>query len=598
MCGVVGYIGNKVVDKELIDLLKNLEYRGYDSAGVAYIKNNKINVVKSAGKIANLEKLIEGDVDAVCGIAHTRWATHGKPNDVNAHPHLSSNNKWVVVHNGIIENYIELKSELIKNNNIKFVSDTDTEVVSQLLQVNNAEDKILTLINSCKKLKGSYALACVNEDEDKTLYLAKNKSPLYVSTCNGEVFVASDPICFVGKSKEYYSMQDNEYCIVSDKSIVFYDNNYKEIDKYTIKLTDFEMNYGKKDYEYYMLKEIEEVPVVLKRIVNTYRDNDVFSKFSKDFIERFNNIVLIGCGTAYHAGLMGNKFIEKYARLKCSTYIASEFRYSNPIIDKNTLCIFISQSGETADTLACVELAKSKGALTIALTNVLYSTIAKNVDIVLPVCAGPEIAVASTKAYSAMITILYMLSRYLENVLYKSNIDYTTQIVNLSQNYPNVNKYNCEDLVDELSLVSQAFFIGRNLDYITAEEGSLKLKEITYINSSAYPSGELKHGFLALIENGTHLFVLATEKELLDKTLNGSNEACSRGAKIILVTQFDLPKEKLAGIYRHIKLPNFDEDIMPIVAISLFQILSYRVSVKKGLNPDQPRNLAKSVTVE
>lgn len=598
MCGVVGYIGHKIVDKELISLLKNLEYRGYDSAGVAYIKNDKISVVKSEGKIANLEKMINREEGCRCGIAHTRWATHGKPSDINAHPHLSSDNKWAIVHNGIIENYAELKTDLVKNYNVNFISETDSEVVSQLLQINDCEDKVLTLINTCKKLNGSYALVCINEDREDTIYLAKNKSPLYVARSENEVFVASDPICFVGKCEEYYSLSDFEYCSVNVENITFYDNNYNIIDKNTAKLTMLNIDFNKRDYLHYMLKEIEEVPLVLKRIVDAYRDNNTFNKFNKEFISKYNNIVFIGCGTAYHAGLMGAKFMEKYARLKSATHIASEFRYCNPIIDKNTLCIFISQSGETADTLACVELAKSLGATTIALTNVLYSTIAKCVDFVLPVCAGPEIAVASTKAYSAMITILYMLSRHLQNILTKKSLDYMSQILKLSQNYPNVNNYNLDDLVDELTTVSHAFFIGRNLDYITTEEGSLKLKEITYINSSAYPSGELKHGFLALIENGTHLFVLATEKELLNKTLNGSNEAYSRGAKIILVTQYDLPKEKLAGIYKVIKLPKFDEDIMPIVAVSVFQILSYKVSVAKGVNPDQPRNLAKSVTVE
>lgn len=598
MCGVVGYIGAKTVDRELVDILKNLEYRGYDSAGVAYIKKDKIEVVKSAGKIANLENLIHNEKESVCGIAHTRWATHGKPNDINAHPHISNNRSWAVVHNGIIENYIELKKDIVNNTKIKFASDTDTEVISHLLELYDCGDKITTLINATSKLDGSFALACLNSDNDGKLYLAKRKSPLYVSLNKSEVFVASDPICFVGKTTNYYSLKDDEYCEVSVNNIKFYDNKHDVVDKNTIEMTDFEKNHGKKNYDHYMLKEICEVPLVLDRIVRTYKDNKVLEKFNLDFMSRYNKIAIIGCGTAYHAGLMGERLIEKYARLECRTYIASEFRYSNPIIDKNTLCIFVSQSGETADTLACVEIAKECGATTIALTNVLYSSLAKMVDIIMPVCAGPEIAVASTKAYSAQITIFYMLSKHLQNIYFnKSNNPYVS-IENLAKNFPDVLEYHLESLVEELKEVRDAFFIGRDLDYINVTEGSLKLKEITYINSSAYPSGELKHGFLALVENGTHLFVLATEKDLLDKTLNGANEAYSRGAKIILVTQLDLPEEKLSSVYKLIKLKNFDDELMPIVSISVFQILSYLVSIKKGLNPDQPRNLAKSVTVE
>lgn len=598
MCGVVGYIGKKTVDKELVNVLKSLEYRGYDSAGVAYIKDGEISVIKSAGKISNLENILLEDKNCVCGIAHTRWATHGKPTDTNAHPHLSNNKSWAIVHNGIIENYSELKKDIMKNTSIKFASETDTEVVSQLLEIYDCEDKITTLINVCKMLEGSYALACLNKDNDGVLYLAKNKSPLYVAVNNFEVYVASDPICFAGKCDEYYSLEDNEFAKLSVNNVQFYNNKHISIDKKSIKLTNHEMNLGKKNYPHYMLKEIYEVPTVLNRIVGVYRDNCVLDKFTLDFVKSFRKIVIIGCGTAYHAGLMGERFLEKFAGLECRTFVASEFRYANHIIDKNTLCIFVSQSGETADTLACAEIAKASGATCVGLTNVLYSSLAKMVDIILPVCAGPEIAVASTKAYSAQIAIFYMLAKHIEKLRNGSSVDILFEIEVLSGKYPNPMEYDLDDLVDELVSVKDAFFIGRDLDYITATEGSLKLKEITYINSSAYPSGELKHGFLALVENGTHLFVLATQKDLLDKTLNGASEGHARGGKIILITQLDLPEEKLSQVYKLIKLPKFTEDLMPIVAVGVFQILSYLVSVKKGINPDQPRNLAKSVTVE
>jgi len=410
--------------------------------------------------------------------------------------------------------------------------------------------------------------------------------------------VASDPICFVGKCNEYYSLEDDEFVEVSVNNVVFYNNKHVSIDKKSNKLAKHECGFGKQDYPHYMLKEICEVPTVLNRIVDAYRDSCVFEKFSSDFIGSFKKVAIIGCGTAYHAGLMGERYLEKFARLECRTYIASEFRYANHIIDKETLCIFVSQSGETADTLACAEIAKASGATCVALTNVLYSSLAKMVDIILPVCAGPEIAVASTKAYSAQITIFYLLAKHIEKILKGSSVDILFDIQLLAKKYPNPLEYNLEDLVTELLDIKDCFFIGRDLDYVTVTEGSLKLKEITYINSSAYPSGELKHGFLALVENETNVFVLATQKDLLDKTFNGASEAHARGGKIILLTQLDLPEEKLTVVHKLIKLPKFSEELMPIVSVGVFQILSYLVSVKKGLNPDQPRNLAKSVTVE
>ena len=428
--------------------------------------------------------------------------------------------------------------------------------------------------------------------------MAKRKSPLYIATNGKEIFVASDPICFAGKASEYFAFDDNEFCQASLDGIIFYDNAHNKIIKQPIAMQEFDQFKGKGEYPHFMLKEINETPEVLSRIVKTYQDNNGFAKLSKQMLKHINKIVVVGCGTAYHAGLMGAKYIEKFARIECRVHIASEFRYSNPIIDKNTLCIFVSQSGETADTLAALELAKQKGALTIGLTNVLYSVLAKNVDIVLPVCAGPEIAVASTKAYTAQITILYMLSRHLQNITSKDNFDYIGQVNKLSNNLNIPLTKWLEDIANELIKSNGVFYIGRDMDYVTAEEASLKLKEISYINSSAYPSGELKHGFLALIEEGTHLFVIATDEDLFDKTLNGAHEAYSRGAKVILVTQLDVDKAKVDFVHKIIRLPQFDQELMPIVSIITFQILSYLTSTTKGINPDQPRNLAKSVTVE
>ena len=607
MCGITAYLG-KNAEKELIENLKLLEYRGYDSAGIA-ILDKKINVTKRAGKIANLENVVNYNINSTCGIAHTRWATHGAPTDNNAHPHLSNNKKWAVVHNGIIENFNSLKQDL-KQKGYKFKSQTDTEVISNLLQTKSDTEPILSLIETTKMLEGSYALACLHEDYKNTIFLAKYKSPLFVAKNNSQVFIASDAICFVGKTEDYYTLEDNEYCQVDLNNIVFYNKNGEKIEKTPKNLKNFEISNSKANYKHFMLKEIMEVPTVLKRIVSSYKECNIFEKYNKKFMSTFNKIVLIGCGTAYHACKMGAKYLTEFARVNASAHVASEYRYSNPLIDKNTLCMLVSQSGETADTLAVCEMANKCGATTIALTNVLYSTLAHKAKFILPVCAGTEIAVASTKAYSAQISILYMFSKHIQNILFNKSDDFMSEILSLSESINIPSETDLEPIVKELvsdnkSLtkkqpqdIKHVFFIGRNFDYVTALEASLKLKEITYIFSVEHPSGELKHGFLALIDKDSILFAIATNHKLLDKTLNGAFEAQSRGAKVIFVTQFDLPEEVTSKFYKHVKLNKQKEELMPISSVSYFQMLAYLTSIKKGLNPDQPRNLAKSVTVE
>ncbi|MBE7082584.1 MAG: glutamine--fructose-6-phosphate transaminase (isomerizing) [Clostridiales bacterium] len=595
MCGITAYIGKNNVKKELLDSLKLLEYRGYDSAGMALQTANRIKIIRSVGNIANLEKSVNYSIKANCGIAHTRWATHGKPSLENTHPHTSHDSTWTLVHNGIIENYAELKKQLSPN--VKFYGETDTEVIANLLAENKQSSPMQTLVETCNKMLGSFALACMHKSKKNTLFLARRKSPLYVAMQNNQTFVASDPACFVGKVENYYCLNDDEFCEATNKNLTFFNKNGEKIAKNSTKTENIDTFYSKNDFSHYMLKEINEVPDVLNRICKAYQDNNILSKFDAKFVNNFSSIMLVGCGTAYHAALMGEKYIEQLARIKCSSYIASEFRYSNPIIDEKTLCIFVSQSGETADTLACCELAKSCGATTIALTNVLYSSLAKMAHIVLPVCAGPEIAVASTKAYSAQIAILYMFANHLANITNnKKCLNYLNDINNLSKSLK-IN-YNIDRLSKEISSQDKVFFIGRNFDYITCKEASLKLKEITYINTAEHPAGELKHGFLSLVDNSTILFVVATNKALLDKTLNGAHEAYSRGGKIVFVSQFDLPQEKTKDFYKVIKLKKHDELLMPIASISFFQLLAYKTSIAKNLNPDQPRNLAKSVTVE
>ncbi len=597
MCGIVGYIGKNCVEHNLIKDLKLLEYRRYDSAGVAVINGKKINVIKSVGCIKNLEDKITTFENASLGIAHTRWATHGEATENNAHPHLSNNKNWAVVHNGIIENYAELKKDLIEKG-FSFESETDTEVISQMLEYYQSNSPIETLVQVCGKLIGSFALAVINKENESSLYLAKRKSPLYICKTQNEVFIASDPICFAGKSQEYYYLNDDEFCEVSLNSIKFFNNKGNEIGKDKLKLEHLTTEVNKANFDHYMIKEIYETPGVLKRIVKTYEENNVFNKIDQSIFSNMDKLIFVGCGTAYHAGLMGGNYVENFAKVQARCYVASEFRYSDPIIDNKTLAIFVSQSGETADTLEALSLAKSKGATTIALTNVLYSSIAKKADFILPVCAGPEIAVASTKAYTAQISVLNMFAKYLSNVLRKTNYNFLEDISILSEAIKLENVDNLKNLAKELASETSAMFIGRNMDCITSEEASLKLKEITYINTHSHPAGELKHGFLALVENGTFVFVLATQKSLLDKTLNGASEAASRGAKIILATQFDCETKNVINLYNTIKLKDLKEDLMPMVAIVHFQMLSYLTSVEKGIDPDKPRNLAKSVTVE
>ncbi len=594
----MGYIGENSAETCLLELLKTVEHKGYDSCGLAIQTNVGLKTTKTNGKISDL-KNIENYGIASTGIAHTRWATHGKPSVINAHPHMSNNKEWVIVHNGIIENYSVYKDEIKINSSIKFVSETDSEVIAQMMEFYCQKDKpIKTLINVCNKLEGAFAIACVNQNLKNHLLLAKKRNPLYVAKNNNEIFVASDTITFENRAEEYYELNDDEFCDASKDKLVFYDKDYNEIKKHPIKIEAFESEFDKKEFSHFMLKEIYEIPNVLKKIVKTYKEKKLFKKISPYQVINFRKIALIGCGTAYHAAMIGAMYFEKHAQLEAKAYVASEFRYSNPKIDKSTLYVFISQSGETSDTIVAQELVKEKGAFTIVLTNVMHSTLAKKGDLTLPVCAGPEIAVASTKAYNAQITILYMLAIYFENILFNKKINFNAQIERFAKQLKIPNNKEINELANELTQQKMTFFIGRNLDYVTCEEASLKLKETTYINSNAYPSGELKHGFLALIENGIYLFVIATEKELLNKTLNGAHEAYARGAKVVLATQFKIPKEKQNFVHKVLKLQNFSEDLMQISSVITFQILSYYTSIGKNINPDQPRNLSKSVTVE
>ena len=587
MCGIVGYIGKKQNSKKIIEKLKKLEYRGYDSAGIAVMEKGNVDCFKEVGCIDNLEKLVPDNLETTCAIAHTRWATHGKATTVNAHPHSSKNGLWTLVHNGIIENYLELKQTL-KN---EIESDTDTAVVAELLEEKNV-NSIEEFIDVFGLLDGSYSIVAINKNKPDELFLAKNKSPLYVAETDGGFLVASDPICFVGVAKDYYEFIDNDFAHIDKNGITFFAGKEK-IQKSKTMLDDSFENFSDGGFEHFMLKEIYEEPEALERQVKFYKEHRVFDKFSKNFMSKFKEVVFVGCGTAYHAALFGENYFRKQLNIKASAEVASEFIYSKPIFaSEDMLFVLVSQSGETADTLMASKIAKEGGATTIALTNVLYSSLAKKADYVLPVCAGPEIAVASTKAYVCQLSALYMFSSYLKN-FEGAKIDYFKDILDAAKKALSFDMKKIEAIAMEIKDETTPIFIGKDLDYITAMESSLKLKEVSYINATNYSSGELKHGFLALVEEGTPLFVFCTQSEICSKSINAANEAMSRGARKFLITNIKQDDDRDV-----IFVDESNELTASILAIIPMQYLAYKVSTLKGINPDKPRNLAKSVTVE
>lgn len=592
MCGIVGYCGKKINITKIVEALKKLEYRGYDSAGISSIKNNEVKTYKQAGKINDLLKSLPDTEYTTCAISHTRWATHGKANYENAHPHTSTNKTWTIVHNGIIENYKELRDGL--SHTIK--SDTDTAVLAEYLEEKSVTD-IRTFITTFKDVKGSYAIVAINKFENDTLYIAKKSSPLFIAQSYDSIWIASDPISIPSGYDYLYELSDNEFARVSDNNIIFYDSSNNNINKKPSIITEqFEaVNKGK--YPHFMLKEIEEEPTSIRRQLKEYREKQILKYYDYDFIKKFQFVKIIGCGTAYHAGLMAARFIEKLVGIKCSVEIASEYIYKEPILDsKDTLFIFISQSGETADTIKALDMVKAKGYHNIALTNVLYSTIARKAEHVLPTYAGPEIAVASTKAFVCQLTTAYMFASHLHNVMENNYIDYEKDIEKIADIILDFDYDKLDSIAKDIYNNPTAIFLGKDLDYIIAMEASLKLKEVSYINSTSYPSGELKHGFLALIEDGTPLIILATGSDIqISKTINAASESIARGAmEIMLTNRRNEYRVRNNAIY----IDNISPLLAPILAIAPMQYLAYRVSILKGLNPDQPRNLAKSVTVE
>ena len=610
MCGIVGYVGNNEAVPFLLQGLEKLEYRGYDSSGIAVYSNNKIKLAKKQGRLKILEELLESEdrISSHLGIGHTRWATHGNPSDINAHPHLSYSGKIALIHNGIIENYMELKEKLISKGFDKFISDTDTEVAVQLLDYFYKGDMFEAIKKLVNTIEGSFSLGIICTDYPDTLFAAKKDSPLIIGVGKGENYIASDIPAVLSKTKNICRLKEKQIAIIKADDFEIFDFNGNPAEK-EITLINWNVTAAEKNnYEHFMIKEIMEQPEVIKatispRIKNTEIHLDTVS-FSHEYLADLNKISIVACGSAYHVGCAAKYFMEQLLKKPVEVDVASEFRYRSPIIDKNTLTIVISQSGETADTLAALREAKSKGSRILSIVNVVGSSIANESDDVLYTWAGPEIAVATTKAYSTQLSLLYLIALHMANKLntiseetYKTileNIEklpsQISSVLELQNNIQNISKkyYNYE----------KVFFIGRNLDYAICMEGSLKLKEISYIHSEAYAAGELKHGTISLIDNNTLVVALATQDNLFDKTVSNIREVKSRGAKILSITN-EKNAEKISQISDDvICIPDSCSIIAPSLSVIPLQLFSYHIAKLRGCDIDKPRNLAKSVTVE
>lgn len=607
MCGIVGYVGFRDCTDVLMDALSKLEYRGYDSAGIAVFENDEIKVAKSKGRLADLAEKMkkEGKPAGHSGIGHTRWATHGEPSDINSHPH--SGERVTIVHNGIIENYKALKEFLVKEG-CCFKSDTDTEVVAQLLDYYYDGDPIATISCVTKELEGSYALGVIFADFPDTVFAIRRESPLIVGIGDKESFIASDVTAILRYTKNYYLLEHDEIAVLSRYSTSIYDLHYHKLNK-ELKTADWDISAAEKGgYEHFMLKEIFEQPEAVKTTI-TPRITDGLPDLREcgitmEKLASFKNIFVVACGTAMHAGVVGRYVIEKLARVPVNVEIASEFRYREPIVSEGDLVIIISQSGETADSLAALRLAKKLGAETLAIVNAKGSSIAREADMLIYTHAGPEIAVASTKAYMVQIAVMYLFA--FELALAKGMTDEAEcrRLTGLLLKTPDIiqdvlkNKKETQYIASGLISADSLLYIGRGLDYALSMEGSLKLKEISYIHSESYAAGELKHGTISLISDGTPVIAVATQSNLFDKTISNIKEVKARGAKVILVCRDSYVPDKDVADYKF-GLPDDIEDLlMPMAAVVPLQLIAYYTSVLRGNDVDKPRNLAKSVTVE
>jgi len=600
MCGIVGYIGNGLAIPVVLDSLKKLEYRGYDSSGIAFLEGQNLYRERRAGKLEVLQKALANRlISSGCAIGHTRWATHGIPNIYNSHPHTDMTNTVAVVHNGIIENYQKLKNELSKKD-VVFSSQTDTEVIPQLIY-QEIKDKKFTVKNILKaiisvnqKIKGTFALAILVKGVD-CVFATKRGSPLIVGHTKNANYIASDIPAILSYTNQILQIKDNETAVLNTETIKVYDKNLKitkpKFEKVNVELDDIMLG----NYENFMQKEIAEGAKSVIETITRLDKFDIIGKLDKTKFKDDFNIHITACGTALHAGHIAKYLMEKYLEIPVDLDFASEFRYKNPLLNEKSICIFISQSGETADTLACLDLAKSKGAYTLGITNVVSSKMAQEVDLNIPTSAGMELAVASTKAYLAQLSAIYFLVVKFGEILKKPvNLD-LNKILRIVDDTKNVNYIDTwKELLPTLARENSMIFIGRGLDYFLAMEGALKVKEISYIHCEAMPAGELKHGSLALITPLSYVVVILTQKSLCEKTINAVHELKSRGAKVILITNLDIDLE----CDKIVKVPNIEEEYSPFVTIRSLQELAYLLAKFKGVDPDKPRNLAKSVTVE
>ena len=607
MCGIVGYIGKRVAIPILINGLKKLEYRGYDSAGVAVLDHLKIVVSKSVGKLVALEEELGEDYSQACiGIGHTRWATHGRPSFVNAHPHSDCKQDFTVVHNGIIENYLELKDRLIEKGH-QFVSETDTEVLAHLVEDFYEGDLEEAVRKVLETIHGSYAMVVLSLKDPDKLVAARKDSPMVVGLGDGEFFVASDITAILTYTRKIYILDDGEMVVVTEEGVRVTDfqGNPRTKEVYDVKWDEVAAEKG--GYEHFMLKEIHEQPKALgDTMLGRLKDERVVLQevdLTPEQLAQINKVYIVACGTAWHAGLVGKTLIERWAHLPVEVDIASEFRYRSPLIDDHTLVVVISQSGETADTLAALREAKNRGARVVAVTNVVGSTVSREAHDVIFTWAGPEIAVASTKAYTTQLEGMVLLGLYLAQVKGTLPQEKIGEIITALKKIP----AQAQEVLDQESLIKElaqsfvkvedAFFIGRSLDWAVVMEGALKLKEISYIHAEAYAAGELKHGTLALVTEDTPVIALATQRGVNDKTVSNIKEVKARDARVIGLTYKG--NTSLAKSVDHvIYIPETLDELAPLLTVIPLQLLSYYVSVARGCDVDKPRNLAKSVTVE
>jgi len=608
MCGIVGYIGDNSASPILLDGLKKLEYRGYDSAGIAVYGDSGVKICKTKGRIADLEGKLEneGKLEGCVGIGHTRWATHGAPDDINAHPHKGGNGRITLVHNGIIENYIELKI-MLEQKGYVFVSQTDTEVLAHLFDFFYDGDSLKAMSKVMKMVRGSYATAVLIEDKPDEIIAARKDSPLIVGIGDGENYLASDIPAVLKYTRDCYLLDDNQIALLTKDSIKLYDIDLNEVHKDIYHVTWDVEAAEKGGFDHFMKKEIAEQPKTVRDTLSPrIKDGRVVIdelSLTDEQIKNIGTVHIVACGSAWHVGMAARYVIEKLAKTPCEVDLASEFRYRNPIVRPNDICIVISQSGETADTLAALREAKSKGARTISIVNVVASTIARESDDVIYTMAGPEIAVATTKAFSAQLNVAYLLAIRFAKAKGLIGENYEKTLCEELQELPELIEklLEMDDYLKQLAKKyvnsEHVFFIGRGLDYAISLEGSLKLKEISYIHSEAYAAGELKHGTISLIEPGTPVFAVATQSDLLEKTLGNIKEVKARGAKVIaLVGEKHTSADEFADDI--IRVPEVSDILMPSLTVVPLQIFAYYMALGRGCDVDKPRNLAKSVTVE